>query len=153
MPHRQRSFFGASLGDALVHTPSSTGMTRYASNQPLSPRKQALFEEADVQNLTIDATSVKTAFGMTKFAELHQHGACLFGDTLETIFEVKEQVTNKEAQPIVAEFTTRQISLYGRQTLSALEVGGAAIGFEINRALYMPPVAPERKSLLQRLFG
>lgn len=154
MAKKTQSYFGPSLGESLVHLPSAHGLARQATPEPASPRIQTLFDEADVQYLTIEAQAIKTGLGLTEFADLHQHAASLFGDTLNTILETKEQVLNKEAQPIVDEFTTRLISLYGRQTLGALEVGGKAIGYEIGRALYVPPAEPEaKKGFWQRLFG
>ena len=114
-----------------------------------------LFEEATIQSFTIEAQSVKAAFAQTKLSELHQHTTHLFNDTLAEIVEVQEMARGREHQAIVDEFTRRQISVYGRQTLGMLEVGGTNIAMEVSRSLYVPPLPPEpkRRGLLARLFG
>ena len=153
MPTKTRSYFGYALGDSLSHTAATTSLTRFEPREAVAPRQGALFEEVGIQNLTIEAQAVKTGFGMTKIAELHQHGAHLFDDTLTEIVEVKEQSRGREHQAIVEEFTQRQISMFGRQTLGALEVGGTSIAVEIHRGLYVAPMPPKRRGFFGRLFG
>ena len=153
MPTKPRSYFGYTMSDSLSHTAVTTSLTRFEPRAALAPRAAVLVEEAAIQNLTIEAQAVKTGFAMSKIGELHQHGAHVFDDTLTEIVEVKEQSRGREHQAIVDEFTQRQISMFGRQTLGALEVGGTVIAREIHRGLYVEPLPPRRRGFFARLFG
>jgi len=123
------------------------------ANRAITKDEARAIDEFHKEMLVIDAQAAKTAFGMTKIGQLHQHGADIFDKTTEYILGIKDRPRGREHQLYVEEFSHHQIQLLAKHTMGAIEVGSGAIAVEIARSLYPIPEPPEPRSLWKKLFG
>ncbi|MCC6457995.1 MAG: hypothetical protein IT328_23775 [Caldilineaceae bacterium] len=154
MPRHTDSLFGLPPVATKHPTGARTQLTLYHPGQQLSRREQKVIDEMRLQQFVIEAESTVAEFAISQFAELHVHGAVTFNDVLAEVIEIKQQQRTEDAQRYVNEFTTRQLSIFGREMLGALEVATTSIAYEVHRPLYPEPEPPEaKKGFFQRLFG
>lgn len=143
----------------LDREPVSNGngdLQLFDSQRALTKEEQRTVDEFRSQMRVIEAINAKTSFGMAKIAELHEHAAVEFDDTVGYILRIKDQPRGKEHQLYINEFTSHQVNALARHLMGAVEVGATAIGAEIHRPLYFapePPPPPKRRSLREALWG
>jgi hypothetical protein len=123
---------------------------QYPANRAISKHERQILDTCHEEVLIIDATEAKAEFGMYKLGQLQERASELFGDTISFMMQNKEEAKGTEAEPYIAEFTRRQIHIYARHMLGALEVTGTRIGEEMHRSLNVPP---EEKGFWARVLG
>lgn len=141
------------LGFAAIEAPprlSSELVPFGQSNRALTRDQKRVTEEFGRQELIIEATGAKTAFGQDEIGEITQNGGFVFTDTVSYLFELKDEAHGKEYQPYVDEFTKVQVRTLAKHLMGTIEVGAVNIGAVINQSLDLPP---EKPSLWKRLFG
>lgn len=154
MTSKQGSLFGLAPIATKHESSASTQLAPYQPGRKLSRPEEKVVQELRVQRLVMEAQTVKTTFAMAQIGEIHEYANATFDYTLGEVFEVKErQPRSQEHQAYIDEFTTRQLSMFGRELLGAIDVGATNIAIEIHRALYPEPDPPQRRSLWQMLFG
>jgi hypothetical protein len=133
-----------------IPTPASGSLLPFATEQPPSREEKRVFEQLALERVVIDATAEKTLLGMDKIADLHEHGAVVFDETVAAILTLKQQTRDREHQQYVDEFTKHQIQLFAQHEMGAIQVGSTNIARVIDRPMYP---APEERGFFQRLFG
>jgi hypothetical protein len=150
---KQDSLFGTAPLAPFSSQGTSSHLVRLQAEHALTHEEQRIVDEWLKQHLVIDATAAKSCFGVSKIAELHQHSATQFDETMSYIAAIKEADHSPVAQPYIDEFTDRQFQLLGRHVLGATDVGATNIGNEIHLSLHLAPEPPEPPGLLKRIFG
>lgn len=143
---------------SVLDLPSESGSSNLGSSLiPYNARNQAgtrderkIGEEYRKQVLVIEVQAAKTIFGLTKIAEINQHAAQTFDDTVGFIVTTKAEARGKEHQAYVDEFANRQIQMFARHVFGTIEVGATNIGLEINRTNY---VSASPRGFWERVFG
>jgi len=138
---------------AVVSSSSSpTGLVPYEPTQALTRDQQRVTSEWQKQMLVIDSQSAQTLFAQEKIAELFEHAALTYVESMASIHAIKETAKGKEYQPYVDEFTRHMSTLLAQKLVGTVQVSSNNIGQELARTLYLLP-EQERRNLLQRLFG
>ena len=152
MAKNDDSFFGIATLPSYDHGMPGQ-MISYQPSQAAAKFEQRTWEELHKQELLISGQAIKTNLGMTKIAEMHQHGLTTFDNAVGQIFAIKEQPRGKQPQAVIDEFTMRQIGIMGRGILSTIEIGATNVARVVHEPFNPPPEAPEPRSLWKRLFG
>ena len=153
MARKEESLFGLAQIPAKQESGANTQLMPFEPGRGLSRMEEKVVEQLHVQKLVIEAQTNKTVFGMSQIAFLHEHAATTFDHALDVVFTIKEQTRSKEHQAYVDEFTARQLSMFGREMLGAIDVGATNIAFEVHRSLFPEPDTPEPPSWWKRTFG
>lgn len=119
-------------------------------DRAISRQEQRIIGAFHEDVLIIEGTAAKAEFGMFMFGEVQQCASRLFGGTVSTLLDNRNDLQGTEVEPYMNEFTTRQIQMYARHMLGALEITGSRIGEQIHSSLDIPT---ERPSLMERIFG
>ena len=153
MAHKEESLFGLAPVATQHHSSTSTQLSPYEPDRTPTRQEQKVVDALRLERLVIEAQTAKTTFGMSQIAKLHEHGSATFDAAVAEVFAIKEQSRSKEHQAYIDEFSTRQLSMFGREMLGAMDVGATGIAFEIHRSLYPEQEQPEPRSVWKRLFG
>lgn len=152
MPKKE-ALLGRAPLEGVPNPPPNGSLQLFAPERALTKDEQRTIDEFRKQRLVIEATEIKTDFGMTKIGEMHEHATVEFDDNVGYILEIKASQRGKEHQAYMDEFVKHQIQHMARNLAAAVEVGATGIGMEIHRSLYLLPEPPEPRSLCKMLFG
>lgn len=147
---------GSVLGLApLTSTSSVLGLPPISppeipANRAITRREEKVIEADHEDILIIEGYARKAEYGMYEMGQVQECASDLYGGTVGYMLESKSQTRGTEVEPYVAEFTTRQIHMYSRHMLGALEITGTRIGEQVHTSLDLPV---EKLSWWQRTFG
>jgi hypothetical protein len=119
-------------------------------NRAISRQERRILGAFHEDVLIMEGTAAKAEYGMFKFGEVQQYASTLFGSTVSSLLDNKNDLKGTEVEPYMNEFTTRQTQMYARHMLGALEITGTRIGELIHASLDLPP---EKPSVMERIFG
>jgi hypothetical protein len=119
-------------------------------NRAISRHEESILGAFHEDVLIMEGTAAKAEYGMFKFGEVQECASSFFGGTISILLDNKNDLRGTDVEPYMNEFTTRQIQMYARHMLGALEITGTRIGEQIHTSLDVPL---EKPSLMERIFG
>lgn len=149
------SMHTSALGLVPLQHPNSLGIPPDAPPQ-IAPDRAVTRQERRIigalreDGLIIEGTAAKAVYGMRKLGEVQEQASGMFGGTVSQMLDNRNELLGTDVEPYMNEFTTRQIQMYARHMLGALEITGTRIGEQIHSSLDLPP---EPLSLRERIFG